>query len=179
MIVYVNRGHASAQQNKRELVDSGGGNLRPLHHVDEVSEHWFAHPMYLLPELPRRPCSMGSYRLSYNLWMISSRRMLWMPSPNNRRRFRRAPRIPKNYGASSPVRGLGSLGHRSASKRKNGPNGGMVFGRILVRGDELSSFSRGRARARGYLGAGMVWLEESIIAFLQMIELGGTHPLGG
>ena len=136
-------------------------------------------PRFRSLELPRRPWSMRSYRLIYYLLAISPRCALWMSPPRIRSWLRRAPRILQEHGISPQPRGLGSLGHRSASKRKNGPNGGMVFGRILVRGAELSSFSRGRARARGYLGAGMVWLEESIIAFLQMIELGGTNPLGG
>ena len=59
------------------------------------------------------------------------------------------------------------------AKRRNGVRANSCSGR------RIKFLFQGRARACGYLDAGMVWLEESIIAFLQMIELGGTNPLGG
>ena len=54
MKLHARRGHASAQQLKRVLVDSGGGSMHSLTHVDGVSErcevrHYFGKAPHVPP----------------------------------------------------------------------------------------------------------------------------------
>ena len=174
-VLHVRWGHASAQQLKRELVDSGGETTHLANYADEVLE--LCEVCRATEEDPHEPV-VGTSAVSLSNGRVQADAL---PSddivalramdvyPKNPSRYQCARKILRKLGPPPALHRVGSLGSQLVFGLATVANGEMRFGLTFFRSVALSSNFQARVGTSRFAIVVMALRAEFISTWWQMI----------